>query len=127
MSEQDNTQPLNDMCGRVDGDVAAPAELTTHDLAVPDITSAGFKANPAPMCAYMRTNEPVVCVPVPAGLHEAYLVTRYADADAVLSDERFVKDIRHARDPHDLQVPWMFRALVQHLIDTNANEHGLRH
>ena len=94
--------------------------------AVPDIVSPAFKADPLPVFARLRVEQPVVRVSVPGVSSEAYLVTRYEDAVAVLRDERFVKDVRNARDPRDLRQPWMPRAL-QPLAHTMLDSDGAEH
>jgi cytochrome P450 len=94
---------------------------------VPDIISPAFKADPLAACAHLRAEQPVVRVSVPGvAAGGAYLVTRYEDAIAVLRDERFVKDVRSARDPGDLRQPWMPRALrpLSHtMLDSDGAEH----
>src|SRR5215471_1441580 len=75
--------------------------------AVPDIVSPAFKADPLPACSRLRAEQTVARVPVPGIIGDAYLVTRYEDAVAVLRDERFVKDVRSARDPGNLRLPWV--------------------
>ena len=65
-------------------------------------------------------------VPVPRLVGEAYLVTRYEDAVAVLRDERLVKDARSARDPVNLRLRWVPRALqpLSHtMLDSDGAEH----
>jgi cytochrome P450 PksS len=92
----------------------------------PDIVSPAFKADPLPPCARLRADRPVVPVSVPGIPGEAYLVTRYDDAVAVLRDERFVKDVRSARDPGDLRLPWMpssLRPLAHTMLDSDGEEH----
>lgn len=101
-------------------------EPRTVAAAIPDIVSRGFKADPWPACARLRAEQPVVRVPLSGGLREGYLVTRYEDAASVLRDERFVKDVRGARDPGDLRLPWMPRALkpLSHtMLDSDGAEH----
>jgi cytochrome P450 PksS len=98
------------------------------DLASVDIASADFKANPWPTCAHLRAEQPVVRLPVRihTSMDEAYLITRYEDAAAVLRDERFVKDVRSARDARHLGVPWMPRALkplAHTILDADGEEH----
>ncbi len=100
-------------------------DTTTTTL---DIASADFKANPWPACAHLRAEQPVARVPVRVhfGMDEAYLVTRYEDAATVLRDERFVKDVRSAREPHHLGLPWMPRALkplAHTMLDSDGDEH----
>jgi cytochrome P450 len=94
--------------------------------AVPDIVSPAFKADPLPACARLRAEQAVARVPVPGVVGNAYLVTRYEDAVAVLRDERFVKDVRSARDPGNLRLPWVPRALqpLSHtMLDSDGAEH----
>ena len=93
---------------------------------IPDIVSPAFKADPLPACAHLRAEQPVVQVRVPTVIGDAYLVTRYEDAVAVLKDERFVKDVRSARDPGDLRLPWMPRTLkplAHTMLDSDGAEH----
>ncbi len=101
---------------------------SNHSTVALDIISANFKANPWPACALLRVEQPVVRVPVRVhtNMDEAYLITRYEDAAAVLRDERFVKDIRSARDSHQLGVSWMPRALkplAHTMLDSDGDEH----
>ncbi len=101
---------------------------TPLDIASVDIASADFKANPWPACAHLRAEQPVVRLPVRVhtSMDEAYLITRYEDAAAVLRDERFVKDVHSARDSHHLGVPWMPRALkplAHTMLDADGDEH----
>lgn len=93
---------------------------------MPDIVSPEFKADPLSVCAHLRAEQPVARVRVPVTVGDAYLVTRYEDAVAVLKDERFVKDVRNARDPGNLRLPWVPRALeplAHTLLDTDGAEH----
>src|SRR5215472_17211332 len=94
--------------------------------AVTDIVSPAFKADPLPATARLRAELPVARVSVPGVPGDAYLVTRYDDAIAVLRDERFVKDVRNARDRGDLRQPWMPRALqplAHTMLDSDGEEH----
>jgi len=99
-----------------------------HSTTPLDIAAVDFKAHPWPACAYLRAEQPVVRLPVRVhtSLDEAYLITRYEDAAAVLRDERFVKDVRSARDARHLGVPWMPRALkplAHTMLDADGDEH----
>jgi cytochrome P450 PksS len=100
---------------------------TSTQLRAPNIASAEFKANPWPSCAALRGEQPVVRIPVPGGLREGYLITRYEDAVQVLrDDERFVKDVRNARDPGQLGMPWIpppLRPLSHTMLDSDGAEH----
>jgi cytochrome P450 len=83
--------------------VHAPVSIDPVDIAAPT-----FKSDPFATCAHLRNERPVARIRVahPAA-SEAYLVSRYEDALAVLRDERFVKDIRSARPSDKLNLPWM--------------------
>lgn len=105
--------------------MAKPHGYTATPL---DIASTAFKADPWPACAHLREVQPVARVPVRVhlGSDEAYLITRYEDAATVLRDERFVKDVRRARNTQDLGVPWMPRALkplAHTMLDSDDEEH----
>ena len=63
-----------------------------------NIADATFKANPFPYYAQLRDTEPVKHVQL-SRKHDAWLVTRYDDVNALLKDERFVKDRRRAMEP----------------------------
>src|SRR5438552_1935032 len=62
--------------------------LTTAAPPIPDIASAAFKSDPVPACARLRTEQAVVRMAVPFAEGHAFVVTRYAEAAAVLRDER---------------------------------------
>ncbi|HXM58844.1 MAG TPA: cytochrome P450 [Candidatus Dormibacteraeota bacterium] len=96
-----------------------------------DITSPAYKANPWPACAHARAEGPVVRVPlpnmhIPGGAQDAYLVTRYEDAIAVLKDERFVKDVRSARPRAERGQPWIpksLKPLGRNMLDLDGADH----
>jgi len=99
-----------------------------HSTMPLDIASTDFKADPWPACAHLREEQPVARVPVRVhfDMDEAYLVTRYEDVAMVLRDERFVKDVRSARNMHDRGVQWMPRALkplAHTMLDSDGAEH----
>jgi cytochrome P450 PksS len=94
--------------------------------AAPDVASPAYKADPGQACARLRAERPVVRLRVRGVADEAYLVTRYDDAVAVLRDERFVKDVRNAGDPGDSRLPWMPPALLRlshHMLESDGNDH----
>jgi cytochrome P450 len=95
-------------------------------IPVPDIVSAAFKADPLPASALLRAELPVARVSVPGVSGDAFLVTRYEDAVAVLRDERFAKDVRSARGSADLRLAWMPRAL-EPLANTMLDRDGEAH
>jgi cytochrome P450 len=63
-----------------------------------DLASPAFKADPYATFASLRASDPIHQITL-ANSQSSWLVTRYKDADLVLRDERFVKDIHHAFDP----------------------------
>ncbi|MGH7747231.1 MAG: cytochrome P450 family protein, partial [Candidatus Dormibacteria bacterium] len=74
----------------------------------------------------LRAERPVVRRAVPFADGHAYVVTRYAEAAAVLRDERFVKNVRTARDPGDLRLPWAPRSLKplqNSMLDADGAQH----
>ena len=92
-----------------------------------DITAPAFKSEPYAVCAHLRNERRVDRIPVahPAA-SEAYLVSRYEDALAVLRDQRFVKDIHNARPGDRHNVPWMpgvLKPLSHTLLDADGDEH----
>jgi cytochrome P450 PksS len=94
-------------------------------MPTPDIAAPEFKADPWPACAHLRAEGPVARVELP-GQGEAYLVTRYADATAVLRDDRFAKDVRSARPSDHSRRPWMPRALeplARTMLDSDGADH----
>src|SRR5207302_6939488 len=100
--------------------------LTTAAPPIPDIASAAFKSDPVPACARLRTEQAVVRMAVPFAEGHAFVVTRYAEAAAVLRDERFVKNVRTARDPGDLRLPWAprsLRPLQNSMLDVDGADH----
>ena len=101
----------------------APATATPPAV---EINSPAFKADPLPACARLRAEAPAVRIPVPFAEGHAYVVTRYAEAALVLRDERFVKNVRNARDPGDLRLPWAprsLRPLQNSMLDADGAEH----
>jgi cytochrome P450 len=105
---------------------ATTTPTATGTPPITEIASAAFKADPLPACARLRAERPVVRMAVPFAEGEAYVVTRYAEAAAVLRDERFVKNVGSARDPADLRLPWAPRALrplQNSMLDADGAEH----
>lgn len=67
-------------------------------MAAYDLFSRAFKADPFPIYAAMRQDDPVYAHRAPSG-QTIWYITRYDDAAAALRDhELFVKDVRRTRD-----------------------------
>lgn len=90
-----------------------------------DITSPSFRANPFPTFKRWRETRPVV--PVRAFGERAWIITRYDDVLAALTDERLVKDRRNVQDPNKKQrgmwTPGFVKPLQRNMIDSDAPDH----
>lgn len=97
----------------------------TSELRV-DLASPAFKANPYPVYARLREKEPVCRVVLPDG-QAAWLITRYDDVAAALTDGRFAKDPDNALTPEQRRrqpwVPRMFRPLTRNMLDRDPPDH----
>ena len=60
-----------------------------------------YISDPYPVYTQMRDQSPAYLTRLPSGV-EVYMITRYADVQAALKDERLVKDIRNARPQNAL-------------------------
>ena len=69
-----------------------------------NLTSSTFKADPYPTFARLRALDPVYRYASASNGQDTWLITRYADAEAILRDERFVKDLRNI-DPPGQRIP----------------------
>lgn len=91
-----------------------------------EIGSAAFKADPFPIYARLRAEEPVCKVALPDG-QEAWLITRYDDVAMVLKDERFVKNRFNVMSREQLaELPWvpkMFLPLLKNMLDLDPPDH----
>ena len=90
-----------------------------------DITHPKFKANPFPLYARLRGEEPVHRVVLP-NKKDAWLITRYADVVAALKDERLVKDPLRIADATRVTPAWMpaaFRPLTRNMLDLDPPDH----
>jgi cytochrome P450 PksS len=91
-----------------------------------NIVSPQFKANPFPLFARLRAEQPVFRATLPDKT-PAWLVTRYEDVALSLKDERFVERRANALTPEQLRrqpwVPPMFRPLERNMLDLDPPEH----
>src|SRR2546423_3012967 len=98
----------------------APHEPT--NLALPK-----FKANPHLFYAHLRAEAPVY--PRLLMREAGWLVTRYDDVVTVLKDERFVKDVQHAKTPIQVALqPWfrkvkVFKSLQRTMLASDPPDH----
>ena len=90
-----------------------------------DITSPSFRANPFPTFKRWRDTQPVV--PVQAFGERTWIITRYDEVLAALTDERLVKDRRNAQDPNKKQremwLPGFIKPLQHNMLDSDAPDH----
>jgi cytochrome P450 PksS len=91
-----------------------------------NIVSAEFKADPFPFFAVLRASEPVYRTTLPDKT-PLWLLSRYDDVAALLRDERFTKNRRHALTKEQLRkLPWtppMFRPLERNMLDLDPPDH----
>jgi cytochrome P450 len=91
-----------------------------------NILSPEFKANPFPLFARLRAEQPVFRITLPDKT-PVWLVTRYEDVKALLTDERFAKNRYNALTPEQLRkhpwVPPMFRPLERTMVDLDPPDH----
>ncbi|MFL6246063.1 MAG: cytochrome P450 [Thermoanaerobaculia bacterium] len=87
-------------------------------ISVPDLSSAGFKADPFPFYAQARRDLPVFTMRWVFG-RTAYVVTRYDDAVTVLKDPRFSKNFI----PKIPFLPRSVRVLMRNLLSSDPPDH----
>jgi cytochrome P450 len=75
-------------------------DLTSYQSTEINLTSSVFKANPYPAFARLRSYDPIHQYSSSNG-QTTWLITRYADAELVLRDERFVKDRQYLLSSED--------------------------
>lgn len=87
------------------------------------------RANPQPVYEQMRQHDPIYRVVGPNSGHTLWLFTRYDDVNAVLKDQRFIKDVRKNLPPDMAQryLPAepdpIFDTINQHMLNLDAPEH----
>ena len=96
------------------------------EIAVPDLSSPRFKANPHPFYARLREEAPVWRTTLP-DRRTAWLVTRYEDVAGVLKDDVFAKDPLNAQDPkQQTEGPWVpgfLKPLERNMLDLDDPDH----
>jgi cytochrome P450 len=75
-------------------------EKTMTQASELDLAAPAFKADPYPAFAHLRACDPVHQYRSSGG-QSTWLITRYAEADLVLRDARFVKDRQHVFSSED--------------------------
>jgi len=83
-----------------------------------------FKRDPYPTFAAMRRDDPIHRQPGLDGKTPIWFVTRYADAEAMLRDPRFVRDPRLALPPDRLPPASPLDALLgEHMLNRDGADH----
>ncbi len=92
-----------------------------------NIASRDHKANPYPLYARLRAENPVYPVTLP-DRRTIWLITRYDDVAAVLKDERFVKNPANAAPGNKTAkqpwIPWFARPLTLHMLSMDEPDHA---
>ena len=91
------------------------------------VGTAAFKPRAHLFYSRLRREAPVFAARLPGG-QTAWLVTRYDDVAALLTDVRFVKDRNNARTAAERRPgPWLppiFRPLTRNMLDLDPPDHG---
>ncbi|WP_131786238.1 cytochrome P450 family protein [Protofrankia symbiont of Coriaria ruscifolia] len=93
----------------------------TQAVPAAELFTPEFRLDPYPTYARLRENSPVCRVQTPR--FETWLVTRYADARAVLSDPRLSKDIDRAGDLYLQVFGEKSVALNRNMLNADPPEH----
>jgi cytochrome P450 PksS len=101
--------------------------IGSNTIIAPDLASPGFKANPYPFYARLRSEAPVWRTRLP-DKRVAWLVTRYEDVAEMLKDGTFAKDKLNAMDLEQRSntpwVPGFFRPLERNMFDLDDPDHA---
>lgn len=89
-----------------------------------DLTSPAAKANPYPAYSQMRSSDPVHSLKMDNG-HTTWLITRYEDAQAILKDQRFIKDFRRLLTPEQLAQSQgnLYHMMNTHMLSFDPPDH----
>src|ERR687890_2631400 len=97
-----------------------------NEIAVPDLASSRFKADPYPFYARLRAEAPVWRTTL-RDKRTAWMVTRYEDVAGVLKDDRIAKDPLNAQDPEQrAREPWVpgfLKPLERNMLDVDEPDH----
>ncbi|HEY9738823.1 MAG TPA: cytochrome P450 [Trichocoleus sp.] len=102
---------------------------TTALLEPVDITAPSFRANPFPTFKRWRESRPVV--PVHTAGERAWIVTRYDDVVAALTDERLIKNRSSLQTPEQQWrqrwLPGFIKTLQSNMLETDPPDHTRLH
>jgi cytochrome P450 len=98
--------------------------VTTVNDPVAEVSrcTPGFRRNPYPVYGYLREVAPVCPMRPPHGV-ETYLITRYEDARAALTDPRLRKDMYGALDAYRRIFGDSSVALDDHMLNADPPKH----
>src|SRR4051812_6557105 len=99
-----------------------PADTATGPVPGAEIYTPEFRADPYPTYARLRGESPVICVRTPR--FDSYLVTRYEDARAALSDPRLSKDLYRAGDTYLQVFGEKARQINTNMLNSDPPEHS---
>ncbi|MCG8347556.1 MAG: cytochrome P450 [Chloroflexales bacterium] len=98
----------------------------TEQASLPELFTPDFKADPYPVYANLRETSPIHRVTPPEG-RSFWVISRYADVDAVLRDNRFSKNWRSVMTPEQLaQMPEVspaFETLSHNMLSLDPPDH----
>jgi cytochrome P450 len=99
--------------------------MSNHNLKPVDITNPSFRANPFPAFQQWRAERPVV--PIKAFGERAWMLTRYDDVLASLTDERLVKNRLNVQGANKkkggMWVPGFVKAMQTTMLDADVPDH----
>jgi cytochrome P450 len=96
--------------------------MTEHAVPASELYTDEFAADPYPTFAWMRENTPVC--PVSGPRFDSYLITRFDDAKAALTDPRLSKDL-YGPGQHYLQIFGPnSEALNKNMLNSDPPEHS---
>src|ERR671920_466531 len=97
-----------------------------NEIAIPDLASSRFKADPYPFYARLRAEAPVWRTTL-RDKRTAWMVTRYEDVAGALKDDRIAKDPLNAQDPEQrAREPWVpgfLKPLERNMLDVDEPDH----
>ena len=103
-------------------DRAADAWREVEPVPGAEIYTPAFRADPYPVYAKLRADSPVIKVRTPR--FDSYLVTRYEDARAALSDPRLSKDLYRAGETYLAVFGEKARQINTNMLNSDPPEHS---
>ena len=98
----------------------------SQKITVSDLLAQETKRHPSTFYAHLREQEPLTYIGDFLGMGNAWIITNYDDAIALLKDPRFTKDRRKLSSPGEGQAPGdenPFLALMMSMINVDPPDH----